>query len=428
MIVRNAFWATLTVACLVAGSTTAASKSTSKTPLKTNPATASLWTGTWGTAPQLVEPNNKPPQPGLTNNTLRQIVRVSIGGETLRLRFCNDFGKSPVTLNEVSIAAAKDGWQIDPASLKTLSFGKKHSVTIAPDSEVYSDPIRFTLTRGSRLTITLRFGATSDEVTGHPGSRTTSYILAGNAADTADFSQAVKTDHWYIVQGIDVLTPKTAGCIVALGNSITDGRGSGTNRQNRWTDILSERLLKNPATSQLGVLNMGIGGNCVVRGGLGPTALSRFKRDVLSQSNVKWLILLEGINDLGSTRDAQASARTAQELIRAYTKMIDQAHAKGIKVYGVPILPFEKSFYDADHRQAARDTVNAWIRHSGKFDAVIDLDPVMGRADNPRMLREELHSGDLLHPNEAGYKVMGEAIDLNLFTQRPTVQKRAVRK
>ena len=373
------------------------------------------WVGTWSTAPQLVEPNNMPPSPGLTNNTLRQIVRVSIGGELLRFRFSNIFSEQPVTMKSVYIAIPREESAVDAVTQKQLTFRGNSNIVMQPGEEVISDPVSFSLAPGSILAITILFGETSATVTGHPGSRTTSYILAGDHVTSVDFAGAIKTDHWYIINGIDVEATPESAAIVAIGNSITDGRGSGTNKQNRWTDILSERLLNNAATSNYGVLNMGIGGNCVVRGGLGPTALNRFDRDVLSQHGVRWLLILEGINDIGGTRTEEAAAQIANELIDAYSLMIDKAHAKGIKVYGCTILPFAGSFYDSPFRQEARDKINSWIRNSGKFDAVIDFDQVMRSIDDSKTMQADLHDGDLLHPNELGYKKMGEAIDLDLF-------------
>lgn len=200
-----------------------------------------------------------------------------------------------------------------------------------------------------------------------------------------------------------------------MGNSITDGRGSGTNKQNRWPDIFSQRLLENKATRNIGVLNLGIGGNCVVRGGLGPTALNRFDRDILSQNNVKWLIITIGVNDIGGIRTAEETSKVVENLISAYTQLIDKAHAKGIKVYGATILPFAKSFYDTDFRLQARDKVNEWIRTSGHYDAVIDFDALMRQSDDPKTILPDVHSGDFLHPNEAGYEKMGRFVDLGLF-------------
>jgi lysophospholipase L1-like esterase len=374
-----------------------------------------IWVGTWATAPMLVEPNNMPPAPGLTNNTVRQIVRVSIGGDVVRLRFTNVFSKSPVTIKSVAIAVSKDGCVIDASTQKLLTFNKKKEVTMVPNGEITSDPLSFNLKQDSKIAITINFGETSPDVTGHPGSRTTSYILAGDQISSVDFTGAINTDHWYVINAVEVQKTQKAGTVAILGNSITDGRGSGTNKQNRWTDILSERMLMNSGTSQLGVLNLGIGGNCIVRGGLGPTANSRFDRDILGQNGVRWLIILEGINDIGGIRSSDAASKIVSDLINSYSQMIDKAHAKGIKVYGATILPFAKSFYDADFRQAARDSVNAWIRNSGRFDAVIDFDKVMRTPDEPRTILSDVHSGDFLHPNELGYKKMGESIDLDLF-------------
>lgn len=375
------------------------------------------WVGTWATAPQLVEPNNMPPQPGLSNNTIRQVVRVSIGGEKLRMRFSNAFSKEPVIIKTVAVAVAKEGSGIEAATQQILRFNGAEAVTMPPSGEAYSDPLSFTLAPGSRLAITIYFGNTSATATGHPGSRTTSYILPSNQIGSVDFADAVTTDHWYVINSIEVMADAGAFTIAALGNSITDGRGSGTNKQNRWTDILSQRLLSHKDTKNIGVLNLGIGGNCVLRGGLGPTALNRFDRDILSQSGVKWLLILEGINDIGGIRNAASALKVARELIDAYSLMADKAHARGIKVYGCTILPFEKSFYDTPYRQQARDTVNEWIRTTDKFDAVIDFDKIMRNPDDIKKINSDLHDGDMLHPNQAGYKKMGEAIDLNLFTK-----------
>lgn len=374
------------------------------------------WVGTWATAQMLVEPNNMPPDPGLTDNTLRQIIRVSIGGERIRLRFSNIFSDQPTVLKSVSVANVADGAAIDGKSQKTLSFNGKVSITMNPEQQVFSDPLDYKLQAGQLVAITIHYGATSQKTSGHPGSRTTSYILEGDNLNNVAFSGAIKTDHWYSIMGVDVIASKKSATIVCLGNSITDGRGSGTNKQNRWTDILSARLLENKATENIGVLNLGIGGNCVVRGGLGPTALERFDRDVLSQEGVKWLVLLEGINDIGGIRKAEDTPVRAQELIDAYKVMIDKAHAKGIKIYGCTILPFAKSFYDAPYRQEARDIVNAWIRNKNSgFDAVIDFDKAMVSEPGSKTILSDIHDNDFLHPNQLGYKRMGEMIDLELF-------------
>lgn len=405
------FLAGVVVLCLLSGC------SANKSVAQPGESAVNKWVATWGAAPQLVESGNMPPAPGLTHNTLRQVVRVSIGGDRLRLRFSNTFSRQPVTMKSVAVAVSHGGSAVDGATQKMLSFHTKRSVTMEPGEEVVSDEALFALAPGSLLAVTIYFGETSATVTGHPGSRTTSYILRGDRVTSADFANAIATDHWYVINGIDVQAAPEAASIAVLGNSITDGRGSGVNKQNRWTDILSERLLNNPSTSHYGVVNLGIGGNCVVHGGLGPAALDRFDRDILSQSGVRWLIIFEGINDIGGIKTAEAAPQTATDLINAYKLMISKAHGKGIKVYGCTLLPFAQSFYDAPFRQAARDKVNEWIRNSGDFDAVIDFDNVMRSDNDPNTIGADLHSGDFLHPNELGYKKMGEAVDLNLFNK-----------
>jgi lysophospholipase L1-like esterase len=376
---------------------------------------AEKWVGTWSTAPQLVEQGNNPPSPGLSNNTLRQIVHVSIGGDSLRMRFTNEFSTSPVTLKSVHIALSTGGGTIDTTTDEAIYFSGMPEVTMAPGTAITSDPFQFALQPLTNVAITIYFGDTSSDVTGHPGSRTTSYILTGNEVSKADFSGAATTDHWYNINTIDVLAPESAAAVAVLGNSITDGRGSGTNKQNRWPDELARRLQENPNTGQVAVLNEGIGGNCVLRQCLGPSAVSRFERDVLDQNGVKWLVILEGINDIGGAFGLQGSAKVTQDLIAAFGQMIDSAHARGILVYGATLLPFGGSSYDSPDHQTAWQTVNDWIRNSGRFDTVIDLDSALHDPANPLRFLPSYDSGDHLHPSETGHHMMAEAVDLTLF-------------
>jgi lysophospholipase L1-like esterase len=376
---------------------------------------AGKWVGTWSTAPQLVEPRNMPPEPGLSHNTLRQIVRVSLGGDSVRVRFSNEFGTSNVILDAVHIAVSVGGSAVDTTTDRALKFAGAPEVTVKQGAAVTSDPFRFALKPRSDVAITIHFGDTSPNVTGHPGSRTTSYLLPGNEVSAADLPGAVQTEHWYIINGIDVVAPESAAAVVVLGNSITDGRGSGTNKQDRWPDELARRLQENPSTQHVAVLNEGIGGNCVLRNCLGPSALSRFDRDVINQANVRWLIILEGINDIGGVHGGKAADEVAKDLIAAYGQMIDVAHAKGIRVYGATLTPFGGSFYDSPDRQSAWKIVNEWIRTSGRFDAVIDLDAALRDPANPLHLLPEADSGDHLHPSEKGYRMLAEAVDLTLF-------------
>ncbi|MCL6217454.1 SGNH/GDSL hydrolase family protein [Zunongwangia pacifica] len=405
---RNVIFAFFLIVLVSCGTTSSISKNESENQQK--------WVGSWSTAPQLVEPRNVPPAPGLTGNTLRQIISPSLGGKTIRLKFSNEFSDRPVEMRSVEIAIAKSQASIEDSTVKTLTFDGQPGVIMPAGAAVFSDALDFEFESRTRLAITIKFGETVENITGHPGSRTTSYLVEGNQNTTEkDFENAIKTDHWYVINTLEVMAGKNASAIAILGNSITDGRGSGTNKQNRWPDILAERLIQHSETKSIGVLNMGIGGNAVLRGGLGPTGLNRFDRDILSQSAVKYLIILEGVNDLGATPDSTVAFKVANNLIDAYQTMIHKAHAKNIKVYGGTITPIKKSFYYKDFREQARQKVNHWIRNSGAFDAVIDFAEVLESPEEPNVLAPNLHSGDYLHPNEKGYEVMGEAIDLSLF-------------
>ena len=381
------------------------------------------WVGTWMAAQQLVEPGNLPPAPGLADATLRQVVHVSLGGKSLRVRFSNEFGRAPLTLVSARMARSAGGAAIDAATDRALTFGGRAAATIAGGAALLSDPLDFDLPPLANLAVTIHVRGAPPEVTGHPGSRTTSYLRAGNAVSAPTLPDAVPVDHWYFLAGIDVRAPRDAGAVVILGDSITDGRGSTTNRNDRWPDVFARRLLASPVTAPVSVLNAGIGGNRLLRDGLGPNALGRLDRDVLAQPGVRWLIVLEGINDIGTAASARAKgepAATANDLIAAYNQIIERARARGIRVYGATIMPFEGfsyAGYFTPESEAARQTVNAWIRTSGRFDAVIDFDAVTRDPANPLRLSPGVDGGDHLHPSAEGYRIMGEAIDLGLFAR-----------
>ncbi|MFL5620334.1 MAG: SGNH/GDSL hydrolase family protein [Gemmatimonadaceae bacterium] len=371
--------------------------------------------GTWATALQIVEPANLPPSPGLTGNTLRQVVHASIGGRRLRVRFSNVFGDAPLTIAAAAIAPSRGESRIDAEVQRPLTFGGHASVVVDAGRDTVADVVAFDLEPLANVAISTRFGAVPAVVTGHPGSRTTSYIQPGDAVASPQLPSAVKTAHWYLAAGIDVSPEAPSAAVVTLGNSITDGRGSGTDRQNRWPDELARRLQGDPATRHVAVLNAGIGGNCVLRSCLGPSALARLERDVLRPAGARWILVLEGVNDLGQAKSAAESDSIARGLIEAYRQIVARAHAKRMRAYGATILPFGGSFYDAPHREAARTTVNRWIRTSGTFDAVIDLDAAMRDPAQPSHLAPIADGGDHLHPNETGYRMMAAAIDLSLF-------------
>jgi len=376
-------------------------------------ADTSHWVGTWGTAVQLTEPHNNPPQPGISGNTLRQKIRVSIGGDSLRLKLSNEFGNEPIKIKSVNIAPALEGSKVDTTAFTDILFGGKSNLEIAVGQSVISDITAFSLEPRMDLAITIAFEYVPSNITGHPGSRTTSYILKGdNAVRNAEMSGAVTTDHWYVIERIDVKAPENSAAIAIVGNSITDGRGSTTNKVNRWADVFAERLQANPATSNLGVLNMGIGGNCVVRGGLGPAASVRFCRDVIDQPGIKYVIIFEGVNDIGGSSNVK---KTEQELISAFTQMIDTARNCGLTVYGATVTPFKESFYYTPEKEACRIAVNNWIRTCSKFDAVIDLEKAICSPSDTTIMNDGWHDNDHLHPNAEGHKQMGSYIDLTLF-------------
>lgn len=375
------------------------------------------WVATWATAEQIVEPHNCPPAPYLENNSIRQIVQVSISGKEVRVKFSNEFSQGPVTINaaEIAIAAtAGSSSDIIEETEKSLTFGGNPSVTIQPGELVVSDPIRFKVGNRENVAITMHLGqASSTSVTGHPGSRTTSYIKEGQ---TSNFQGATATAHWYIINAIEVLTEKSARAVVVLGNSITDGRGSTTDGQDRWTDNLSRRLLSQRSTRRVAVLNMGLGGNCVLNGGLGPTGRSRYKRDLFQQEGVKYIVLFEGVNDLGGRGDA---IEKAKQIIEVYKQIIDEAHQQGIYVYGGTVMQFKGNGYYSENHEEGRQLLNEWIRNGGYFDGLIDFDKAMGSDDDPARLNPKfLFENDWLHPNAAGYQHMANCIDLELFTKK----------
>lgn len=385
-----------------------------------NAAEAGHWVATWATAQQLTEKNNLPPEPGFANATLRQKLRISIGGDQVRVRFSNEFGNAPLTLEAAQVALAAGEGAIRAGTSRALTFHAGAAVTIQPGATVISDPVALSLAPLADVAITIVTKSAPSDVTGHPGSRTTSYFAHdGPAPDVSDLSSGKHADHWYFITGIDVMTSQPAAAIAILGDSITDGRGSTTNGNDRWPDILSRRLRTNPATTDVAVLNQGVGGGRVLRDGLGVSALRRFDRDVIAQPGVRWLIILEGVNDIGTAVGARVQGEIvtpAAELIAAYEQMILRAHDHGICVYGATIMPFAgfKS-YDTSASEADRQVVNTWIRTVGHFDSVIDFDAVARDPANPAQLSAAVDGGDHLHLSAAGYKIIAESIDLSLF-------------
>lgn len=370
------------------------------------------WVGAWAAGQQLTEPHNLPPKPGLAGNTLRQFVLPTRSGDRVRLLLSNAWGDGPVAFAAVHLAAAGLASSIDVDTDTEVLFDGEPWLSLPAGERRFSDPVDFSLAARARLAITIHFGDVASDVTGHPGSRTTSYISRGNAVGEPSFERPARADHWYYVEAVDVEAPEGGAAVVILGDSITDGRGSTTNGNDRWPDHLARRLRQHGATREVAVINQGIGGNAVVAGGLGPTATRRFGRDVLEQRGVRWVIVLEGVNDIAWAEDPGVADR----LVAAYELFIDRAHERGLLIYGVPILPFGGSDYASEPHETARRAVNEWIRHGGCFDAVLPLDEAVADPEDPTRLLPAFDTGDHLHLNPAGYQAMADAVDLSLLT------------
>jgi len=392
-------------------------------PRQSNPVTADHshhWVGTWASAPQPGDEATAPPTPGFTDSTIRQIVHVSVGGKLIRVRFSNAFGNAPLNIPSAHVALAAGGSAIKPASDRALTFRGVSAVTIPAGALIYSDPLPFELAPLSDLAVTIYLAGVPQKITAHPGARGTSYLQAGDSVSIGEMPTATPVDHWYFVNGVDVLAKNSVAAVVALGDSITDGRGSITNGNGRWPDYLARRLQADKRTRNVAVLNEGIGGNRLLHDGLGPNVLARLDRDVLVQSGVRWLIVLVGINDLGTRKVAgQRNEEPASpaEIIAAYEQIILRAHAHNIRVYGATILACQGSNYFSADLEADRQAINSWIRTSGNFDAVIDLDAATRDPGQPSRLSEAADSGDHLHPGDQGYRAMADAINLQLFDQ-----------
>ena len=382
------------------------------------------WVESWGASQQIPEPQNALPSEDLRNATVRQIFHLSVGGTEVRVRVSNVFGTAPLHFTAVHIArpTSPASAAIDPASDRALTFAGMPDVVVPPGAEFVSDPIEYSVAPLSDIAVTFHFAEPPARETSHPGSRETTYYVHGDFVSAANFIEPKHVDHWFQISEIDVQAKKGAAAVVALGDSITDGHASTTNGNDRWTDVLAARLQANKKTRAIGVSNQGIGGNHLLTDGLGPNALARFDRDVLAPTGVKWVIVFEGVNDLGrlaQRQDATPEDHTAlaHRIIAAYEQMITRAHAHGLRIYGATITPFVGSGYyrPGPQSEADREQVNAWIRAAGHFDAVIDFDAVLRDPQHPDRLLPAYDCGDHLHPGPAGYKALGDAVPMTLL-------------
>jgi lysophospholipase L1-like esterase len=383
-----------------------------------------IWVGSWAASQQLVEPQNAIAAEDRDDTTLREVVHLTVAGTQLRLHLSNRYGSAPLHIASVDIArpVSPDSSRIIPGSDHSVTFSGRQSVTIPAGADYLSDPVMFSVAPLSDLTITIHLPLLPTDQTGHPGSRATSYLVHGDRVSAEDLSDARQLEHWYFIAGIDIQAPATATSVVTLGDSITDGHGATTNGNDRWPDVLARRLQAIPAGRTIAVLNHGIGGNRLLLDGLGPNALARFNDDVIAQPGARYLIVLEGINDIGMlnrTEDATEAQHheLVNDIVSAYEQIVARAHSHGIKVAGGTILPFVGSnfYHPGPESEADRQAVNKWIRTPGHFDAVIDFDQVMRDPGNPDRMLQKFDSGDHLHPSPAGYAAMAEAVPLDLF-------------
>uniref|UniRef100_UPI004026017E SGNH/GDSL hydrolase family protein n=1 Tax=Prevotella sp. TaxID=59823 RepID=UPI004026017E len=370
---------------------------------------AQNWVGTWATAPQTVVRSFMPYNNCMTNRSVRQVVKVSIGGNVIRLKLSNIYSMQPVEIRSIYIAHAKDSFAIDAKTAQYFKFGNSYKTVIPAGKQIVSDALKFNLRNLERVAITINYTSAPEVPTVHMGSRTTSYIMKGVTNAHSNFAKAFRENHWYNISGIDVYTMNNnMSAIAIIGNSITDGKCSTDNAQNRWPDVMSEMLqLKHKITNQ-GVLNLGIGNNRVtVPGGFGALAKERFDRDILMQNGVKKVIIFEGVNDIGAARSGN-SETVARQIIESIQGMVKKAKARKMKVYLGTITPFKGAGYYTHFHEAARLYVNDWIRSQARnVDGILDFAKLLQDPNDDRRMKREYASNDWLHPNPTGYKAMG---------------------
>lgn len=370
---------------------------------------AQNWVGTWATAPQTVVRSFMPYNNCMTNRSVRQVVKVSIGGDVIRLKLSNIYSMQPVEIRSIYIAHAKDSSDIDAKTAQYFKFGNSYKTVIPAGKQIVSNALKFKLRNLERVAITINYTSAPEIPTVHMGSRTTSYIMKGVTNAHSNFAKAFRENHWYNISGIDVYTmSNNMSAIAIIGNSITDGKCSTDNAQNRWPDVMSEMLqLKHKITNQ-GVLNLGIGNNRVtVPGGFGALAKERFDRDILMQSGVKKVVIFDGVNDIGAARSG-SSETVARQIIESIHGMVKKAKARKMKVYLGTITPFKGAGYYTHFHEAARLYVNDWIRSQAKnVDGILDFAKLLQDPNDDRRMKREYASNDWLHPNPTGYKAMG---------------------
>ncbi len=383
------------------------------------------WVATWGASPHAgAEPTfGQPTLLKFSNQTIRMIARISKGGDRVRVQLHNTFGTDSLVIGEARIAVHGVGAATQPGSDRSLTFGGSALVTIAPGALVVSDPVRLNVSDLCELVVSIHLPNPTPALSVHTLGRQTTYISnagAGNLTAAPTMPTPTTTQVRYFLSGIDVRADDETLAIVAFGDSITDGFNATVDANRRWPDRLAERLLERKRPRDLSVVNQGISGNRLLHNVIGPSVLSRFDRDVIAQTQVAFVIVLVGINDIGysAIQVPNPQAVSAEEMIQAYRHLISRAHLKGIKVIGGTLLPFDGAGYFIQEGEAKRQAVNEFIRRSGEFDDVVDFDRVMRDPSHPTRLLPLYDGGDHLHPNDSGYEAMAMAVDLGMFHQQ----------
>lgn len=395
----------------------------------TAPGTASdpgqHWVASWGTAQMLPETANELPAADWRDASIRQVVHLSLGGSQVRVRLSNAYGTAPLLVDAASVARAVAPGRaaIDAATLQALTFDGRSAVTIPAGAEYYSDPVSIEVPAGADLAISLHFTGEPARQTSHSGARASSFLAAGNRTADADWPGAATVTRWFAIADVDVLAPRAAGALVAIGDSITDGYGVTTDGNDRWTDVLAARLRRDNVP--IGTVNAGIGGGRMLKDGLGPNLVSRFDRDVLGRAGVAHALVLIGVNDLGNlhrnTPDLPADRRQLLADLRlAHRQLASRARARGVCLIGATVTPYVGSdyYHPEPANEADRQELNAWIRDAGVFDAVVDFDAALRDPAQPQRLAPQYDSGDHLHPSLAGYRAMADAVTLEMLRRR----------
>lgn len=371
-----------------------------------------------GGAPQRTQRTPAPPLPpsSFHDQTIRMTVRTSIGGSRVRVELSNAFGTMPLMIGSAHVALHDKESGIVAGSDRALQFNGKPAVSIPPGADILSDPVNLDVPKLGDLSVSIYLPGETGSPTMHATGLHTTYITkSGDSTGAPTLADTTTSQSWYFLSGVEVPASADGAAIVAFGDSITDGATSTVDTNSSWPSFLAQRLAANSATAHWAVVNEGISGNRLLRDGAGVNALARLDRDVLAQPGVKWMTVMLGINDIGIGSRTPAEAVTADDVTGALNQIVQRAHADGIKVIGCTLTPYQGAAYYSDAGEVVREAVNQWIRTSHVFDAVEDFDAVVRDPANPKQIRADFNIRDHLHPNDAGYKAMAEAIDLSLF-------------